>query len=100
MMVPPDVFTQCDDIRVECEFCGNAVQIYADGVLMADYFNIDGTLTIGLKRFKAHIENCKPIIIKLAAMSRHKKVYLEHELARNKASLAIKKVSVINRTEQ
>jgi len=100
LMVPPDAFTCCDEIRVDCEFCGNAVQIYAGGVLMADYFNIDGTLTIGLKRVKEQIENGIPIIIKLAAMSRNKKVYLEHELVRNKASLTVIKVTVIERTEK
>jgi hypothetical protein len=100
LMVPSDAFACCDDIRVDCEFCGNTVQIYAGGVLIADYFNIDGTLTIGLKRVKEQIENGIPIIIKLAAMSRNKKVYLEHELVRNKASLTVSKVTVIERTEK
>jgi len=97
LVVPSDAFAHCDDIRVECDFCGNAVQIYAGGVLMADYFNIDGTLTIGLRRFKEQIENGLPIIIKLAAMSKNKKVYLEHELVRNKASLAVSRVTAIER---
>jgi len=99
LIVPSDVFAHCDDIRVDCEFCGNAVQIYAGGVLKADFFNIDGTLTIGLRRFKEPIVNGIPVIIKLAAMGKKKKVYLEHEVVRNKASLTISKVTVIERTE-
>ena len=98
--VPQDAFESCEDIRLECAFSGNAVQIYAAGVLMADYFNIDGTLTIGLRRFKQEVENGTQIIIKLAAMSKHKKVYLERELERDTASLAIRKVTVIERTAQ
>lgn len=97
LAVPQDAFKSCEDIRVECKFCGNAVQIYAGGVLMADYFNIDGTLTIGLRRFKQQVESGTPIIIKLAAMSKHKKVYLERELERDTVSLAIQKVIVIER---
>ncbi|MEG1834503.1 MAG: beta-galactosidase [Oscillospiraceae bacterium] len=99
LTIDKNIFKDCDDIKILLSMTGNVADIYCGGVLMADYFNIDNVLTIGLRRFKSQIEKGLPLIIKVSPLNRFRKVYFEVPMERGKADLKLLSVTKIERLE-
>lgn len=98
--VPQDIFNNWYDVKIQCKFKGDIAQIYCGSELVADYINIDGTLIIGLRRFKFLIENGNTFTIKVNSFGKFRKLYVEGDVLDNKAKLTIETVSAIEITEQ
>lgn len=95
--VPSTIFQAFYDYKLCFHWIGNVMQIYLGGKLMADYFNYDGTVTIGLKRFEKEIRKGSKFTIILSPIDLDRDIYFEKNLARNTTFLKIDSIRVIER---
>lgn len=93
LKIPSEAADKGLEWKIDFDFTGNAAQCYCEGVLMADLFNYDGTLTIGTNRFYKEIKNGSPVIIRISPIDKHRKIYFEKEMEREKAELKIRKIT-------
>ncbi len=86
-----------DDIKIEFSLKGNVAQMYCNGNLVADWYNINDTWTIGLKRFKSLIQDDNEFEIQVSPLDPHKDIYFEHNVQRGVAKLSLSKATFIQR---
>ncbi len=97
LVVPRDIFNNYDDYKIIFNFVGSVAMVYVNHVLMADCFNYDGTMILGLKRLKEEIMKGLPIIIKISPIDKNREIYFEYDALRDVTSLSIENIIGIKR---
>lgn len=85
------------DCLLDFEFSGSSLQMYSQGELISDFFNIDGTHRISLKYFRQYLENGKTIDIITAPFTKQHKIYTEKRFPYNDAALRAVKLTAVYR---
>ena len=90
--IPMDIFEyneHLDDIRLVFDAQCNVLQIYSEGLLVADYFNTGVPLEMGLRFFEKYVSLGKKLILKISPLKFSDKVYLERNIVRDKATIKL-----------
>ena len=86
------------DYRLEFSFEGSSLQMYSNGELVNDFYNIEGEHIMSLKYFKNELGNSKPLKIVCAPFTKGHKIYKEKDFEFNNASLKAVKLTPIFKT--
>lgn len=85
------------DVILEFEFTGLNLQVFADKLLINDYFNIDGKFVMSMRQYVKYIDNVDKLTIKAVPQDKFGvgRVYNEIDMPYNEVSLKLVKVTPI-----